>query len=274
VLAATSGLACGGGAGGDDAGLDRGGIPDRLGGEERLGGSMQGMLVAPAVTAKAVLTGTGTGLLLDPSVDAATNARAVRDGAAQALVVPECSGRPTVTGNTVTVVFDDLCDHIPGEGVHVTGTVEIVVSVDDVAGSVTALFSFTDLSVEGYPPVDGTASVTVTTGGATSASFSVDATQDTAVLSFDGTVVVAGLDVVVDGEGTFTSGPVRYQITVTGVTWSVTDCYPDAGTVTLSIGPVEETLTFSAETEAFGQAELSRGGSTETITLPPYGSCP
>ena len=144
VLAAAAGLACGGG-GGDDGGLDRGGLPDRLGGEERLGGSVQGMLVAPAITAKAVLTGLGTDFALDPDATAADNALAVRDGAVAALADPACASRATVVGNSVTVRFDAGCDRLPAMGVDVTGTVVVALSADPVGGTAAATFVWTYL---------------------------------------------------------------------------------------------------------------------------------
>jgi hypothetical protein len=80
---------------------------------------------------------------------------------------------------------------------------------------------------------------------------------------------VTGTTSKITTSGTLTSG--AKSVTFTNIVWVKGDCYPSAGTLSVTQNRVTTTYTFTSSTPTTGTVTTGRGKSAQ---LPVYGSCP
>ncbi len=206
----------------------------------------------------------------DPTIDAAKtaleNAASVRTNAMTQL---NGCGSVTINMATVTISFGAAPGCTMKSGAQASGTVAI--GITKTGSTTTLMVTFTQVVVNGTD-LAGTASFSTTTGSAFATTFNL--TSKGATVS--GTVMVTGSVGSMSFDGTVmqTKGGTTTAATFTGVVWKKGDCYPSAGTVKISLGIINETVTFSATTPTTGEVQVKLGAKTSTVKLPAYGKCP
>ena len=206
----------------------------------------------------------------DPTLDA-TKTAAENAAAIQAQATFELNGCGSVTlgGSTVTVSFGAAPGCTLRNGVQASGSASL--SVTKATTTTTVALTFTNLVVNGTD-LGGTASFGTTNGS----TFTV-----TANLTSKGNSVTANLTITgapgsttIDGTASSVQAGKTSSLTFTQVVWSQGDCYPKAGSLKVTRGLVNQTITFLATTPATGSATLTWGRTTSTVQLPAYGNCP
>jgi hypothetical protein len=238
-------LACGG-AGSDDDALEsaglKGGHDTTLTSQQTLGLADQLFDFDPT---------------LDVSKSAELNAQAIRTRAQTTMACATVM----LSGTTVTVSAPP-----PGctgaNGVAFSGTVSVAVT--RATSSLTLGLTFTSV-VLGSAQVSGT--MTMVTSNNTT--FQVTYALTDSGKSVSGNVTATGAPGQLTITGTLNSEPTA--VTFTSVVWKKGDCYPSAGTASVSQGRVTTAYTFSSSTPATGLVTTGRGRS---VALPAYGSCP
>jgi hypothetical protein len=203
---------------------------------------------------------------LDPTMTADGNAVIIQGNAAVALGT---CGTASLAGTTVTVAFAAGGCTLPS-GITATGSISLSASV--AAGTVTVDVSFDAVRIGTYA-IDGTASLSTSNG--TSYSVMLDLTSEGRTIAGDLTVTASLAALTISGNLTTqrAGGPER-MLTIAGLTWNRGDCYPSAGTITVGVGALEQTVTFTRTTASTGEVTITFGRASTTETLPAYGSCP
>jgi hypothetical protein len=203
---------------------------------------------------------------IDPTLDvtktAAENAQAIlaRAQAGGACVTA------SVAGATVTVDFGTGCDV---RGTALAGSMSLTVT--KTGGTLTVIVNFTSLVVDG---ADLAGSVSLMTAGNGSYQVTFDLTSGDA--SGSGTLTVDGAPTTLTMSGALSAsqGGQSISASLASVVYVLGDCYPSAGTVTLSGGRLAGTITFLATTPQDGRVQVSTRRLTTTAALPAYGPCP
>jgi hypothetical protein len=217
----------------------------------------------------------------DPTLDPTKSAGQNADAVAMQLRGSACASANvthTLGMTTVSVDFGTGCT------VNHVGTISGMVSatVSKSSGDVSVALTFTSLTVNGTG-LDGSFSVTTTTG--TSFTATADLTSTTEHVQFSGTAVLdsAGTGVTLDGTGMSQSGSAAaVSYTAAGVHHTFQTCYADAGTLTVmtisttksgKAVAVTDVITFDSNTPTTGQVSVTVNGVPEIATLPAFGTC-
>ncbi len=201
---------------------------------------------------------------LDPTMSAEANAMAVRDHVTGSL--GGCASAE-VAGSAVTVTFATGCELRNG----LTAAGSVTVELTRMAASLTAAVTF-DALVVGSSSLDGSAIFTTSNGS----SFTVDATltSGSGMVDADLAVVGTAMAMEVDGTATITREGTATMLAFSNVIWALGDCYPSSGTMTVGVGRVSQTVTFTAATPETGTVTVTQGRATREASLPAYGACP
>ena len=204
---------------------------------------------------------------LVPADDAATNLTHVSDHVAE--VFPGCP-TPTVESGTLTLDFGDSTACTGTNGMSITGSVSIALTKE--GSTLTAVTTYTNMTVNGKS-LDGSLTFVTTTGSGFTVSGSV--------VSGDKTLTFSSLNVTgspssmtVTGGVAVVQGGATTQLDFQSVTYTTGACYPNGGSVVLTRGALEETITFSSTTPSTGEVSVEVARRTSTRTLPAYGTCP
>jgi hypothetical protein len=257
----------------DEMTTDASAMPGSLSQEEQTAFGAGGGAVSDAVQVLALMDSmVSFGLTLDPTGSASSNASSIGNQASQSLV--GC-GTFTVGGTSVLVDFGTAGCTLQN-GQLVTGSVQLDVTGGSPDGTTAApvmvAVSFAGVTV-GSRGVAGT--INISTGGGSSMTVGLDVTVGSQ--SFSGSVTASGTatgSFTVTGMLTLGSGAMTTQLNLNGVSYQSGDCYPDGGTITLTKGPINETVTFSPASAQSGQVTVQVGRLSTQATLPSYGSCP
>jgi hypothetical protein len=250
-----------------------GGTPGSLSQEEQTAFGAGGGAVSDAVQVLALMDSmVSFGLTLDPTGTAASNASSIGNQASQSL--GGC-GTFTVGGTSVQVDFGTAGCTLQN-GQLVTGQVELDVTGGSPDGTtsvpVMVAISFAQVTV-GSRGLSGTIMLAASGGSSVTVGFDVTVGSQ----SFSGSLMASGTAMgsfTVTGMLTLGSGTTTTQLNVNSVTYQSGDCYPDGGTISLTKGPISETVTFSSASAQSGQVSVQVGRLSTQATLPSYGSCP
>jgi hypothetical protein len=205
---------------------------------------------------------------IDPTKTAAQNAAAIQT---QAKLQLGTCGTVSLSGTTVTVAFGAAPGCTLVNGTVASGSATLAVSA---SGSTTTIaMTFTSLVVNGKD-LNGNLSFATTTGTTFAVTGSLTSSMNTA--TFDLTVTGTATAMTIDGTSSAmkSGATASTTLTFTAVKLIHKDCYPSSGSIKLSKGLLNETLTFLSTTPTTGQAQLKVGLKTSTVTLPAYGKCP
>jgi len=177
----------------------------------------------------------------------------------------------TVTSASVTASFDDTCS-LEQYGINLSGSIAVSISVENT--EITTNFTFTNLSVDGSKPINGTVSIKKT--GTNVLETDLNLTVETETITFKGSATVNTNDIVTSGTGSYkdTKDNVNVTVTYTDLKWAYADCYPSGGTIVVSDGKITATITFSSNSASSGDVTVKVGAVEKTIKLDSYGSCP
>lgn len=193
---------------------------------------------------------------LDPTKTAQQNADAVYTRATTQL---PCA-MVMQSGTTLTVTASTPCTSPNGVTFSGSFTAAIVKSGNEL----TVTLSWSNVVI-GDTTLNGTTTL-VTSNGST---FQVTYALMKNGASVSGTITAVGAPGQITVDGTLANGTTN--ATMTGVLWKKGDCYPSAGSITVTQGRVTTTYTFSSATASTGTVSTGRG---RTAQLPAYGSCP
>ncbi len=203
---------------------------------------------------------------LDPAMSADGNAAIIEGNAAVALGT---CGTVSLGGATVTVTFATGGCMLPS-GITATGSIALSASV--ASGTVTVDVSFDALSIGAYA-IDGTASLSTTNG--TTYAVLLDLTSEGRTIAGDLTVAASLVALTISGElTTQRTGGTGRMVSIEGLRWNRGDCYPSAGSITVGLGALAQTVTFGTATATSGVVTVEFGRATTTEVLPAYGDCP
>jgi hypothetical protein len=199
---------------------------------------------------------------LDGSMGADANAMTVETRATASL-----GGCGTIsrTGATLTVDYGTGCA-LPG-GVMVSGAISIGIAVTSSTATVT--IEYIDVVANGTP-IDGTLALTASPPSYTVA---LDLMSGTRAVSGMVTVTATASSLTFDGSLTVVSGA-TITLDAASIVWVTGDCWPSAGSLTITALGIAQTVTFSAATANRGTVTVTRGRMTSTEQLPAYGMCP
>jgi hypothetical protein len=145
-------------------------------------------------------------------------------------------------------------------------------------GQIQAIVTLTKFEVAGTGvkelpslPLDGT--MTLSIKGLSEYGAALDLDSDGLLIAGD---LALGVDlspgISITGPLHIKAGPLFLTITLNDIGFSLTDCYPGAGTVVISES-IPETMTFDETTATSGTFALT-GPLSGSLTLPGYGECP
>lgn len=246
-------------SGGDDATVDPMQEEDAV----RQGGDSSSTMLGAVTLADSLFSFDPT---LDASLSAEQNAAAIQSNAQMQL---SGCGSVTASGTTVTVAFGAPPGCTLTNGTQVSGTVSATVT--KAGGTVAVALAFTNVAVDGRT-LSGTASFSTSNG--TTYAVAADLTSGAQHLTAMLTIAATTSNVTIDGTAALVEAGVTTQITFNHVVYVIGDCYPSGGTLTVRIGRVTETVTFSASSATSGVVTVQQGRQTSTKTLPAYGDCP
>lgn len=201
---------------------------------------------------------------LDATATAEANAMAI---AAHVESAMDGCASAEVSGTTVSVTFASGCTLRTG----LTAAGSVSVSVARAGASLGVDVSF-DALVVGSHALDGTASFTTRNGS--TLDVVLDLTGSAGSVSTDLTVVGTSGAMQIDGSATVARDGTTTTLTFGGVVWALGDCYPSAGSMTVSSGRVTQSIAFTSATPSTGTVSITQGRTTRDATLPSYGTCP
>jgi hypothetical protein len=200
---------------------------------------------------------------IDPTHDAPTNAMAIQNHVQSEL--GSC-GTVMLSGASVTVSFGSGCTLTNGD--VISGSETVAVSASN--GTITLALTFTNLVVNGKS-ISGTASFSTSDGTTFDVTTSLDENGNTHT----------GMFTVTGSDGTFTisgtaniAGSSTLALTFTNVVHTRGECWATSGSVDITEGVIQETMTFDANTPTTGDVTVTVGKHSSTTELPAYGSCP
>jgi hypothetical protein len=194
---------------------------------------------------------------LDPSKTAEANAMAVATRATSRI---PCA-MVTLSGTTVTITAPAAGCAV-ANGVTFSGT--LAVGITKSGSSLTVTMTFTNFMLSGSA-VTGTMTLVTSDGSTFQVAYALTRSGKTVT----GMLTAVGAPGQISTSGTMTSGTTT--ATLTGVVWKKADCYPSAGSISVTQGRVTTSYTFTATTPSTGTVSTGRGRMTQ---LPAYGSCP
>ncbi len=180
-------------------------------------------------------------------------------------------GAVTLSGTTLTVNFSASWCALRG-GAQVAGS--LTATVTQVGPQTQVALTFNQVTVNGRA-LAGTA--TFATADGSTFTVTAELTSGTHSISIPAsglTVVGTATGMTLTGNIIVSDGATSTAVTFTSVHYTLGQCYPDGGSVTLARGIVTETLTFTASSATTGQVTVRRGGRSFVFTLPAYGNCP
>jgi hypothetical protein len=201
---------------------------------------------------------------LDPSMSAEANASAIASHVGE--IQGGCASA-SVSGSSVTVTFASGC--VLRTGLSASGSV--TVEVARAASALDVMVSF-DALVVGSRTLDGTAAFHTENGSVLGIELAL--TGATGSVSTDLTVTGTSGAMEFDGTATVTRDGTSTALSFTDVLWRLRECYPSAGSVTVTTGRVSQTVTFTSATPSTGTVTITQGRTSRDATLPAYGSCP
>lgn len=204
---------------------------------------------------------------LAPADDAAANLMHVSDRADS--VFAGCP-TPTIEGNTLSVDFGDSATCTGTNGVSVQGAISIALTKE--GSTLTAVVTYTDMTVNGRD-LDGTLTFVTSTGSGFTISGNLS-TGGKSITFSDLSVTGAPASMSINGEIAVAEDSMITNLVFDALTYSTGDCYPSGGSLTIGVGAVSQTVTFSSATPATGEVTVEVGRRTSTSTLPAYGNCP
>jgi hypothetical protein len=178
----------------------------------------------------------------------------------------------TRTGTSIQIDYGSGCTV---GGVNISGSVTLSLSRSGPpgpGGTTTLTLTFTNFSVDSRT-FTGTASFATTNGS----TFTVALDLTASTKAIKGTLTVTGSpgSFTIDGPLTVTESGTTSNVVFKGVVYQPGQCYPNAGTVTITKGSLPQTtITFSAATATTGTVQVTTGKATGSEQLPKYGSCP
>jgi hypothetical protein len=219
------------------------------------------------VTTEAALEVADDLLGFDPVLDrthtADQNAMAIEAHAMGAL-----TGCGTVTRTLAMLTVDFGTGCTTPSGHVVSGSIGIgVVARGAEAG---ATLTFTSFTIDGAG-LSGTLGVTTT-----STALQIDVALTSGSDSIAGTATIGATtgSFTLDATLTTTRATTTTNLAVAGLVWNRGDCYPSGGTVTSTTGRLVQSITFTAATAMSGTVTVHEGALSASKTLPAYGDCP
>ncbi|MEI8254670.1 MAG: hypothetical protein WCJ30_03270, partial [Deltaproteobacteria bacterium] len=205
---------------------------------------------------------------IDPRATAMANAQNIEFATRTRL---NGCGAVALSGTTLTVSFSSSWCVLRG-GAQVAGSV--TATVTKVGPQTLVALAFNQVTVNGRS-LAGTA--TFATADGSTFTVTADLTSGSRTISIPAsglTVVGATSAMTLTGGLAVSDGTTSTAVTFSSLHYTLGQCYPDGGSVTLARGTVTETITFSARSATTGEVTVSRGRRTFVFTLPRYGSCP
>ena len=169
----------------------------------------------------------------------------------------------TITATTDTVnISTPTGGCTTASGLSFTGSFSLAVSKS--GSALTVALSWLNVELQGTS-YSGTTTFVTSTGS----TFSVTFALTRGGKSVSGTLTVTGSPGQITSSGSLVNGATTAVFT--NVIWQQGECYPDSGTLAITVGRVTTTYSFTASTPTTGTVTSARGG---TLQLPAYGSCP
>lgn len=194
---------------------------------------------------------------LDPTRTVPENVAAITQRAQSTL-----SPCATVTFTATSVTVTAPSSGCTAGGVTWSGT--LTATVTKSGNTLTVSLSWSNVVLNGST-FTGMMSFATSNGSTFSVTFAV--TRDGK--SVTGTLTVTGAPGQITSSGTLTNGAT--SAVFSNVVWKKGECYPDAGTLAVTVGRITTTYTFTSSTPTTGTVTTARG---QTAQLPAYGSCP
>ena len=201
---------------------------------------------------------------LDPAMSAEANASAI---ASHVSAIPGGCASASTAGSSVTVTFASGC--VLRTGLTASGSV--TVELARAASALDVMVSFDAFAV-GSRTLDGTAAFHTENGSVLGIELAL--TGATGSVSTDLTVIGTSGAMEIDGAAMVTREGTTTMLSFTDVVWRLTECYPSAGSVTVTAGRVSQTVSFTSATASTGTVTITQGRTSRDATLPAYGSCP
>jgi hypothetical protein len=200
--------------------------------------------------------------LTSPEALSGSVSAAADDIFVRAMQLAPC-GTASRDGDNVTLTISAGCVLANGQSVSGSLTVQLFAGDNGTA----ATFDFDELNVDGRV-IDGTAAVEAS---ASSLTIGLNLTTTRGAIEGDLTVTTDGTTLGIDG--TLVLGGMT-SLDFDAVTWETGACYPGGGSLSVSTGPVTQTIVFDAASADSGAVIVRQGSRTRAATLPAYGACP